>query len=57
MNNLKKFMERVSGGNDLLAKSITTVDSGWDTFKGLGGKYNRMAKWCGEPKIPSIFTK
>ena len=54
---LKKIIDSISEGNTELGKVIKTAENGWDTFKNLAGKYNKIAEWCGLPQVPSIFTK
>lgn len=57
MKKLKKIIDSISEGNTELSKVIKTAENGWDTFKNLAGKYNKIAEWCGLPQVPSIFTK
>lgn len=57
MKKLKKMIDSISEGNTELSKVIKTAENGWDTFKNLAGKYNKIAEWCGLPQVPSIFTK
>lgn len=57
MKKLKKFVDSVSEGNSELSKILKTAENGWETFKNLAGKYNKIAEWCGMPQVPSIFTK
>ncbi len=57
MKKLKKIIDSISEGNTELGKVIKTAENGWDTFKNLAGKYNKIAEWCGLPQVPSIFTK
>jgi uncharacterized protein YggU (UPF0235/DUF167 family) len=57
MKKFKKFVESVSEGNTEVSKILKTAENGWETFKNLAGKYNKIAAWCGLPQVPSIFTK
>jgi hypothetical protein len=57
MKKLKRIIDSISEGNTELSKVIKTAENGWDTFKNLAGKYNKIAEWCGLPQVPSIFTK
>lgn len=57
MSKLKKFIERVSDGNEQIAKAIKTTETGVDIFKNLAGKYNNIAEWCGLPQVPRILIK
>jgi len=57
MEKLKKFIERVSEGNDNISEVIKTSEGALENFKKLAGKYNKIAEWCGMPVVPSVFTK
>jgi hypothetical protein len=57
MSKFKKFIDKVTEGNNEVQKAIKAVEQGWDIFKDLAGKYNKIAEWCGLPQVPSVFTK
>ena len=57
MVKLKQFIDKVSEGNEQVAKIIKTTETGIDIFKNLAGKYNSIAEWCGLPQVPRILTK
>jgi hypothetical protein len=57
MQKLKNLIESISSGNSELSKALKVAENGWDTFKNLAGKYNKVAEWCGLPQVPTIFTK
>jgi hypothetical protein len=57
MSKFKRFIDKVTEGNNEVEKAIIAVEHGWDIFKDLAGKYNSIAQWCGLPQVPKIFTK
>ncbi|MDN5203290.1 hypothetical protein QQ008_18015 [Fulvivirgaceae bacterium BMA10] len=57
MSKFKRFIEKVSEGNEAVGKAIKAAEGGWEIFKDLSGKYNKIAEWCGLPQVPSVFTK
>jgi hypothetical protein len=57
MRKFKRFLDKVSDGNEDLKKIIDTTENGVEVFRDLAGKYNKIAEWCGLPQVPSIFTK
>lgn len=57
MSKFKRIIETISDGNNEISKAIDTIETGWDIFKDLAGKYNSIAQWCGLPQVPTIFTK
>ncbi|WP_422360032.1 hypothetical protein [Reichenbachiella sp.] len=56
LNKFKKIIDNMADGNTELGKAIKVAESGWELFKDLSGKYNRIAEWCGLPQVPSVFT-
>ncbi|RED91328.1 hypothetical protein [Marinoscillum furvescens] len=57
MSKFRRIIETITDGNSDLQNAIKAAESGWEIFKDLSSKYNKIAKWCGLPQVPSIFTK
>jgi len=57
MNKFKKWLDKISNGNDAVRKAIETTGDGIELLQDLAGKYNKIAEWCGLPQVPSIFLK
>jgi len=57
MSKFRRFIDKLSEGNNDVKKAIDTVEQGWDIIKDLAGKYNSIAEWCGLPQVPKVFTK
>ncbi|EGR0068553.1 hypothetical protein DMJ26_23955 [Vibrio parahaemolyticus] len=57
MSKFSRLIDRVLDEGSELNSAIKKVESGWDIFKELAGKYNKVAEWCGLPVVPSVLTK
>lgn len=55
MSKFKRIIEKIYEGGNELSEAIKKAESGWETFKDLAGKYNKLAEWCGLPQVPSIL--
>jgi hypothetical protein len=56
MNKFKKVLEKFREEGSTLKKALDATEAGWELFKDIAGKYNKVAEWCGLPQIPSTFT-
>lgn len=56
MNKFRRVLENFSEEGSTLKKALDATESGWELFKDIAGKYNKVAEWCGLPQVPSIFT-
>lgn len=52
MNKFRRILDNFAEKDSSLRKAIDTAESGWDLFKDLAGKYNKIAEWCGLPQVP-----
>jgi hypothetical protein len=53
MNKFKRIIDKIVEGGNELSDAIKKAESGWEMFKDLAGKYNKLAEWCGFPQVPS----
>lgn len=56
MSKFRRIIDKFSEEGSTLRKALDTTESGWELFKDVAGKYNKVAEWCGLPQIPSILT-
>lgn len=57
MSKFRRLIDKISEEGNELNAALKKAESGWEIFKDLSGKYNKIAEWCGLPQVPSIFTK
>ncbi|MBD9654321.1 hypothetical protein IB239_05750 [Pseudomonas sp. PDM12] len=55
MAKLKSFIEKATDVGSEINEAISSVESGIETIKSIGRKYNSIAEWCGAPQIPRAF--
>ena len=56
MSKFRRVLDKFTEEGSTLKKAIDATESGWELFKDLAGKYNKVAEWCGLPQVPSFFT-
>jgi len=56
MSKFRRVLEKFGEEESTLKKAMVATESGWELFKSLAGKYNKIAEWCGLPQVPSLFT-
>jgi len=56
MSKFRRVLEKFGEEESTLKKAMDATESGWELFKSLAGKYNKIAEWCGLPQVPSLFT-
>lgn len=52
VSKLQSFIENVNNTESAVSKSIATTKAGVELIKNLARNYNKLAPWCGLPKIP-----
>lgn len=57
MSKFRRFIENVTEGKSDLKKAIDTVEDGWNIFKDLSKRYNKLAEWCGLPQVPNQLVE
>lgn len=57
MSKFRRLIDKVVDEGSELNVAINKVESGWEVFTELAGKYNKIAEWCGLPVVPSVLTK
>lgn len=57
MSKFRRVLEKIKSGEGKLAEAIKTAENGYEVFKDVAGKYNKIAQWCGLPVVPDFFTK
>ncbi|HCR3201121.1 TPA: hypothetical protein ON439_003426 [Morganella morganii] len=57
MSKFTRFMNKVTEAGSGFNLAMKNVDKGWEVFSDLANRYNKLADWCGLPKIPSVFLK
>jgi len=57
MSKFKRIIDKVTDNGSDLNAAIDKIDSGWEIFSELAGKYNKLAEWCGLPVVPSALIK
>jgi hypothetical protein len=57
MSKFKRFIDKVNDNGSEFNEAIDKIDSGWEIFSELAGKYNKLAKWCCLPVVPSALIK
>jgi hypothetical protein len=55
LSKFKHLLDKISSGNGELAKAVQTAKNGYDIFKELAKTYNKIAFWCGLPKVPEVL--
>lgn len=57
MSKFKRIINKATDSGNELNLAIDKIDSGWEIFSELAGKYNKLAEWCGLPVVPSALIK
>ena len=57
MSKFKRVIDKVTHSGSELNVAIGKIESGWEIFSELAGKYNKLAEWCGLPVVPSVLIK
>lgn len=57
MSKFKGLIDKVCERGNEISDAIEKVESGWEVFKDLAKKYNKVADWCGLPQVPSVIIK
>jgi len=57
MSKFKRLIDKVTDRGSDLNSAIDKIDSGWEVFSELAGKYNKLAEWCCLPVVPSALIK
>lgn len=56
MSKFRRVIESALQKGTEINTALDKVESGWEIFKDVAGKYNKIAEWCGLPQVPSAFT-
>lgn len=57
MSKFKRLIEKSIENGSTLNSAINKAEAGWEVFKDLANKYNKIAEWCGLPQVPSALIK
>lgn len=57
MSKFRRIIENALERGTEINTALDKFDAGWEIFKDVAGKYNRIAEWCGLPQVPSAFSK
>lgn len=57
MSKFKRLIDKANDSGSELNEAIEKIDSGWEIFSELAGKYNKLAEWCCLPVVPSALIK
>ncbi|WP_019411204.1 hypothetical protein [Pseudomonas psychrophila] len=57
MSKFRRVIESALEKGTEINTALDKLDAGWEIFKDVAGKYNRIAEWCGLPQVPSVFVK
>ncbi|MGZ5014434.1 MAG: hypothetical protein ACXV8U_01495 [Methylobacter sp.] len=55
MSKFKRLIDKACESGNEISDAIEKIESGWEVFKDLANKYNKVADWCGLPQVPSII--
>ncbi|WJD70537.1 hypothetical protein QQ994_01250 [Pseudomonas asiatica] len=57
MSKFRRLIDKTIENGSALNTAINKTEAGWEVFKDLASKYNKIADWCGLPQVPSVLIK
>lgn len=57
MSRFTRFIDKVTEAGSSFNLAMKKLDKGWEVFSDLANRYNKLAEWCGLPKVPSVVLK